>query len=357
MRVGGGTVSMKFPWNRRPKAEAEDNEELVRLAYRHLLGREPDAGGLAVYRERLNRGELRAGAFLRELVGSAEFRQGIDPESATPEFRHYLDNREATLERALRDCEVLSREDYDRHWRTVFQDEAKLVIGQREYAPQHRERFRELFNAVAVLLREHPRPRLLEFGVSEYSAFYRILFPELALEVSDRPMGDDYIGFNEATSLRVSGAESFRAIDLNRPRSLLDASLDGLRGRYHVLVFAEVLEHLVVNPLELLEGLLSLLAPGGTLYLTTPSFYRRENLVRLGERLNPQPVYPPGEGNWDAHFHHREFCARELLGTIDEAGGRCRAFYYSDCWDKDVTEELPEYERGNMVFAIGRRET
>jgi len=36
-------------------------------------------------------------------------------------------------------------------------------------------------------------------------------------------------------------------------------------------------------------------------------------------------------------------------------GGRCRAFYYSDCWDKAVTEELPEHERGNMVFTIGRR--
>ena len=96
------------------------------------------------------------------------------------------------------------------------------------------------------------------------------------------------------------------------------------------------------------------LAANGCLYLTTPNFFRSDNLEQLLEQHNPQQVFPAGEGNWDAHFHHREYGARELLGFVRDAGGRCRSFHYSGCWDDEAIRAGSDNELGNLVFVISR---
>jgi hypothetical protein len=118
------------------------------------------------------------------------------------------------------------------------------------------------------------------------------------------------------------------------------------------VLFAEVLEHLVVHPVEVLTPLLSLLRPGGYLYLTTPNFFRRQNRRRMAAWDNPQEVYPRGDGNWDLHYHHREYGHREMFRFVEAAGGVTRAFYFSACWDDpdDLPDNPAEY--GNMVFVI-----
>jgi hypothetical protein len=128
--------------------------------------------------------------------------------------------------------------------------------------------------------------------------------------------------------------------------------LRSYRGR-RVAPFTEVLEHLDVNPVELLEALLVLLKRDGFLYLTTPNFFRRENRERFYRFENPQQVYPIGQGNWDRHHHHREYGFKELFRFIEAAGGQTVAFYFSSCWD--VEPLPPEHERGNLVFVVRRR--
>jgi hypothetical protein len=166
--------------------------------------------------------------------------------------------------------------------------------------------------------------------------------------LSDRPTAADYPGFNRERSLALSGAAAFHEIDLENPSSMV------LPGNYDVIVLAEVLEHLVVNPVELLQKLLQLLNPQGAIYLTTPNFFRQVNLEQLAQQANPQEVFPAGEGNWDAHFHHREYGAREMLGYIRDAGGCCRSFHFSACWDDAVVSQGPKNQLANMVFVISR---
>jgi hypothetical protein len=339
---------------RRGGDDPAEHAIFVELAYRAVLGRAPDPGGAAAYAGRLARGEIDAAGVLAELLASDEYRAGesFDPAAHSPELAGYRAGRDAALEAALEDCSALTLKRYEAAWEAHFAAGRELVIGQGDYAPQHRRRFFELFNAVALLLADRPAGRLLEFGVSEYSGLYRVLLPELALELADRPVPEDYPGFTAQRSLAVSGAAAFHAVDLNDPAQL--AAAGELAGRFDVVVFAEVLEHLLADPVAVLRYLLSLLAAEGSLYLTTPNFLRRDNLELIAARDNPQPTYPPGDDNWDLHHHHREYTARELLRFIEAAGGHCRAFYYSDCWDDPGRPARCAAERASLVFVVSR---
>jgi len=253
--------------------------------------------------------------------------------------------------RLLQQSHHLDDAAYENAYQAKLADAAALIIGQREYLPQHKRRFHELFNACSYLLAHRPSPRLLEFGASEFSSFYKQLIPGLRLHLSDRPTPTDYIGFTERVGFERLGCDAYFAIDLEHPAQLGVAQQPGPRPRdYDLIVFAEVLEHLVVNPVDLLSGLLRLLKPEGFLYLTTPNLFRAENRERWLALENPQQIYPAADGNWDRHHHHREYGAAELLRFAQQAGGEVVAFYYSDCWDQP--SECALDERSNLVFLI-----
>jgi SAM-dependent methyltransferase len=268
-----------------------------------------------------------------------------------PEVRRYLTPEAWARSERLRAADRIPRDQFERLYAERFASGRPLIIGQAEYGPQHKERFWELFNAAALLLERKHRPRLLELGTSELSALFKPLLPGLELHLSDRPTAPDYIGFTEAVARRITDCDAYFAVDLEGGAAALRAS-GLLPGSYDLVVFAEVLEHLDVNPVEILSALLALLREDGHLYLTTPNFFRRENLEKIRRRENPQAVFPPGDGNWDRHHHHREYAAKELLRFVAEAGGQTTAFYFSACWDG--ADALAEEERANLVLVAAR---
>lgn len=270
---------------------------------------------------------------------------------ADPDMAPFLGPEVLALSERLARRGALERETYEHLYRERFETGRELVIGQTEYGPQHKERFWELFNACAILLEGRAAPCLLEVGTSELTALYRPLLPGLALHLADRPAEPGYIGFTREVSEHISGCSAYFAVDLEGGAPAVAAS--GLEaGAYDLVVFTEVIEHLDVNPVEMLGALLGLLKDDGFLYLTTPNFFRRENLEKIARLENPQEVFPAGDGNWDGHHHHREYAAKELLRFAVEAGGRVAAFYFSDCWDRDPS--LPEHERANLVLVVAR---
>ena len=268
----------------------------------------------------------------------------LDPKRGDP--RDLLTSDAQALSRRLMTSSDIDCAAYDRGYRAIFGDGRELIIGQSEYGPQHRKRFKELFNAVGVLAGDREQPRLLEFGASEFTALYTVLFPNVLLEVSDRPTPPGYIGFTREVVERIANPLAYHSIDLQGGAAAIAESELKLGG-YDLIVLAEVLEHLDVHPVELIEALLGCLRPDGYLYLTTPNFFRRENLHKLACLDNPQPWFPRHGGNWDAHHHHREYAPRELVEIIREAGGEIAAFHYSDCWETEP--EVPMAERGSLV--------
>ena len=335
-----------------------NDEAFIDLAYRMILERPADAVGMSHYKQLLSEGVGHA-ELLRVLLNSEEYRQkhATYDYTADPDIAPYLTREVAELSARLEACKEVALAHYERVWSEVFRERDDLIVGQRSYGDIHKERFWELVNALSLLIAGVDAPRILEIGASEFSGVYRKLFPQIRLDILDRPYDSDYVGFTEAVCHRIARCDNFYAVDLADHRALTSA-LEKL-PQYDLILFTEVLEHLPVHPLDLLPALLQRLTPTGALYLTTPNCFAYHKLLQIKSRRNPQPVYPRQDENWDAHHHYREYAAKELFQLIGDAGGVTAAFYFSDCWkeDKEIASHLSRQpdERGNMVFVVRRK--
>ena len=84
-----------------------------------------------------------------------------------------------------------------------------------------------------------------------------------------------------------------------------DASFD-------VILFCEIVEHLLRDPVAVLHEIRRVLRPGGTLIMTTPNVARLENIMRLISGANIYDLYsayPYGR-------HVREYTRDELVGLL-----------------------------------------
>ncbi len=334
-----------------PRAGAAWNDaaarDFVRSCYAMLLGREADAGGEAHYAASLLRGDPPENV-LAALIDSAEARAHLWRRAMEPRWQPPV--LPVDLERAVLREPALSESRYEALWAELAQARERHVIGQAQYLLDHKRRFREHFNAVLFATRGVAAPEVLEFGATQFSALYARLLPGLRLDICDRPAGADYPGFTESRCRALFDYRDFYGADLER----LDAPQGPPDARYDLVVFTEVLEHVVVEPVALLAWLLRKLKPSGRLYLSTPNFLRRENLELIRKGMNPQPLFPGAQANWDAHFHFREYAAPELFDLAARAGGRVEGFYFSGCWDED-RDASPACERGDLVFLLSRR--
>lgn len=88
-------------------------------------------------------------------------------------------------------------------------------------------------------------------------------------------------------------------------------------SHYDLVLFAEIIEHITFNPVDMWKAIYRVLRPGGRILVTTPNYYhlggRAWNLKRLfshsGGGITPQdilntPTFGP---------HWKEFSAKELL--------------------------------------------
>jgi hypothetical protein len=335
--------------------------EVVRDAFVALLGREPDEAGLRFYVDHLINGRLGIDGFLHQLVASSEFREkcgafgySLDRDEALAPYLSDPAVRELSSRLAVVDVQSLGP--FDELVAGAL-GAADMVTGQREYVAEHGIRFLELFHAARVLTSGIDRPRVLEFGASVFSGFYKTLLPGSRLTIADRPVVDGYPGFDEALCEKVAQPDAFVPVDLHADLQAPGIILDR-HGPFDLVVFTEVLEHLTRHPVEILQFLLKRLTLRGSLYLTTPNAFARGKLHLIGQRRNPQQVFPPGNDNWDAHYHAREYSMIELVEFVKEARGRVRALHFSSCWDApEAARYLAQYpdQRGSLVVVVSRQ--
>jgi hypothetical protein len=335
--------------------------EIVRDAFVALLGREPDEEGLRFYVDHLINARLSVDGFLHQLVASSEFREKCASFGYSLErdevLAPYLTDpavRELSSRLAVVDLESLGP--FDELVAGAL-GAADMVAGQRDYVAEHGIRFLELFHAARVLTSGIDRPRVLEFGASVFSGFYKTLLPGSRLVIADRPVVDGHPGFDEALCGKVAQPEAFVPVDLHADLQAPGIVIDR-HGPFDLVVFTEVLEHLTRHPVEILQFLLKRLTLRGFLYLTTPNAFARGKLHLIGQRRNPQQVFPPGNDNWDAHYHSREYSMSELVEFVKAARGRVRALHFSSCWDApDAARHLAQYpdQRGSLVVVVSRQ--
>lgn len=323
------------------RASLTDPGAFVTAAYRAVLGRAPDAEGHGHYVQALSEGRLDPAGVLALMAASpeAQRRLAAAPPGAAhpgPALPAGSDVIEAGRRRLLPATDAAL---------AMLSAEQALRPDQSDYAAMHRWRFAETAHVIATMLQDHPdwpACRVLEIGSSITPLLYHRLFPGLllqSLDIVDHP--------NLAGIVQAHHRLDLEQIDL-RGEAVLPVT--GL----HMLLFCEVLEHMLVNPANMFRLLARSLALGGVLFVTTPNFYRRHVRQRIAAGQNPQPLYPADYGPEHRFFHHqREYTMQELLDAARGAGLLVGAAWYSDCWDTD-TPDLPSEERQNLALVCRR---
>lgn len=118
-----------------------------------------------------------------------------------------------------------------------------------------------------------------------------------------------------AAALTSAGVRQSFSVDLSGAQPLA-----GLPSDYDLILFVEVLEHLLVNPILLFRELWTHLAPGGRLFLTTPNLARVSNRLRLlrGRSIKEKGRYPLQTGA--VYGHVIEYTRDELDQLFRVAG-------------------------------------
>jgi SAM-dependent methyltransferase len=99
-------------------------------------------------------------------------------------------------------------------------------------------------------------------------------------------------------------------------------------GEFDLVIFAEIIEHLLNDPCKVLREIKRVLKPNGVLILTTPNVARLENITRLISGAN---IYDPYSGYGPYGRHNREYNCHELDQLLKFEG-----FEPTQCFTADV---------------------
>lgn len=104
-------------------------------------------------------------------------------------------------------------------------------------------------------------------------------------------------------------------------------------AEFDVVIFAEIIEHLLNDPCAVLREIKRVLKPGGTLILTTPNVARLENVARLISGTN---IYDPYSGYGPYGRHNREYNRHELDQLLRFEGYEPTVCFTADVHDNNA---------------------
>lgn len=124
-----------------------------------------------------------------------------------------------------------------------------------------------------------------------------------------------------------------------------DASFD-------IVLYCEIIEHLLMDPVEVLRKIRRILRPDGVLVLTTPNVGRLKNVLRLAAGEN---LYDPYSGYGPYGRHNREYTMHELHALLGFLGFEIEQSFTADS-HPDSYEDLPHYDELAPVLEPRRDE-
>ena len=163
------------------------------------------------------------------------------------------------------------------------------------------------FAYVLQFLDRHERARttrVLDVGASFQTSLMAESFP--AWQVDTLGLGRDH---------RFVLPPPSRHFDFDLNGAAEHAAWPAFPDRYDLIVFMEVIEHLVTPPQRVLEFLAAQLAPGGRILLTTPNAAWLKNRLKLLCGHNPFELLRDDHGG-----HIREYTLAELEAAARAAG-------------------------------------
>ncbi|MDD4929084.1 MAG: methyltransferase domain-containing protein [Gallionella sp.] len=124
-------------------------------------------------------------------------------------------------------------------------------------------------------------------------------------------------------------------------------------GEFDVVIFAEIIEHLLNDPCKVLREIKRVLKPGGTLIVTTPNVARLENVTRL---IAGENIYDPYSGYGPYGRHNREYNRHELVTLLQFEGFDVTNHFTADVHenraaayaDLDYLKEKLEFRKNDL---------
>ncbi len=175
--------------------------------------------------------------------------------------------------------------------------------------------------------------RCLELGSNPYFITY-LLREHTNLELSLA----NYFGGEEGKRTQVftwddgSGRQSanldFDHFNLEESRFPYDDA------SFEVVVFCEIIEHLLMNPVHTLKEIRRVLKPDGLLVVTTPNVARMNNVLAMADGLS---IYDPYSGFGPYGRHNREFTMHELVQLLKFTGFEPETTFTADAHHVDYS--------------------
>ena len=142
----------------------------------------------------------------------------------------------------------------------------------------------------------------------------------------------------------------------SQPFPYADASFD-------LVLFCEIIEHLLIDPVAVLAEIRRVLKPGSYLILTTPNVSRLENVTRMIAGAN---LYDPYSGYGPYGRHNREYNKHELHLLLTYAGFIPEIMFSADVNENNANAYSPisdiqhlvrfrEFDLGQYIFIRAKR--
>ncbi|XGB42682.1 MAG: class I SAM-dependent methyltransferase [Nodosilinea sp. LVE1205-7] len=188
-----------------------------------------------------------------------------------------------------------------------------------------KEDFRRFVYTLNLLPQDH-QGRLLEIGANPY--FTSILlkkFTDFDLFFTN------YFGIDSGTATQIQRNLSCNEVfEFEYVNHNIDVEDIPFEQKFDVILFCEVLEHLINDPMQALLRIKKSLQPNGILILTTPNVNRLENVARMIAGAN---IYDPYSGYGIYGRHNREYNKHEIAMLLSHCGFEIEEMFSSDVHD------------------------
>ncbi|NWC85301.1 methyltransferase domain-containing protein [Pseudomonas reactans] len=117
-------------------------------------------------------------------------------------------------------------------------------------------------------------------------------------------------------------------------------------GSLDIVLFCEIIEHLLNDPCAVLRQIKRVLRDDGTLVLTTPNVNRIENVARMIVGAN---LYDPYSGYGPYGRHNREYNKHELYNLLTYLGFTIDEIFTADVHDNATGSYLDPDKFGHLI--------